>query len=267
MSVVKTISLSVLAGVLAAPAFAQTTVYEPVPEDLSQVVRAQYIKPGDVSPEEYAKLLEEAERVRAFQSSSGSSVTTTYSATPHSQPQTTTTTSAPVYSSAPTYATSSTYTSPSVTMYNTPRATTYASTASTPSSAAVPITRSNHKVQKGDTLYNISKRYGVTLQSLKSANGISDSSIQLGQLLTIPGTMTSRIMETITPQRTTTLVRNVEPVPSLNVYAVLPGDTLYGISRRACLKVSDLTAANGIASSSTLQPGQRLTLPAGHCLK
>ena len=50
------------------------------------------------------------------------------------------------------------------------------------------------------------------------------------------------------------------------IYAVLPKDTLYAISRRTCVKVPALIAANGIADANALQPGQKLTIPAGHCL-
>lgn len=46
---------------------------------------------------------------------------------------------------------------------------------------------------------------------------------------------------------------------------VQPGDTLYALSRRHGVAVSDLMAANGLTSSQ-LHPGQRLTVPAGSSL-
>ena len=42
-----------------------------------------------------------------------------------------------------------------------------------------------HTVQAGETLYSISKRYNVTVSSIKSANGLSSDSLQLGQVLEI----------------------------------------------------------------------------------
>ncbi len=42
-----------------------------------------------------------------------------------------------------------------------------------------------HKVEKGDTLYNLSKRYNVSVSQIVSANNISDLSIKLGQDLII----------------------------------------------------------------------------------
>ncbi len=42
-----------------------------------------------------------------------------------------------------------------------------------------------HIVQKGDTLYSISKRYLVTVDALKKINSIDDNNIAIGQKLTI----------------------------------------------------------------------------------
>lgn len=42
-----------------------------------------------------------------------------------------------------------------------------------------------HRVEKGDTLYNLSKKYKVSVEQIVSANNISDLSIKLGQELII----------------------------------------------------------------------------------
>lgn len=42
---------------------------------------------------------------------------------------------------------------------------------------------SNHIVNKGDTLYNISKRYGITVEELKEINHLSSNEISIGQTL------------------------------------------------------------------------------------
>lgn len=44
---------------------------------------------------------------------------------------------------------------------------------------------SEHIVQKGDTLYNISKRYGCTVEELQRWNGLDGNNISLGQTLKI----------------------------------------------------------------------------------
>lgn len=43
-----------------------------------------------------------------------------------------------------------------------------------------------HKVAKGDTLYAISKRYGVSVQKIQQANNLTGSKLTVGQRLKIP---------------------------------------------------------------------------------
>ena len=42
-----------------------------------------------------------------------------------------------------------------------------------------------HTVATGDTLYNISKRYGLTVDELKALNGMTDNNIKIGQQLVV----------------------------------------------------------------------------------
>lgn len=166
----------------------------------------------------------------------------------------------------------------------------------------------SHPVMRGDTLYRISKRYGVPLSTLKQANGLSGNTISIGQVLTVPsvhkvistpastqpsyqyqqaqptqpqsyrpvsyqgtypGTLTysqGTQVRTTTPTGQSRLVRTNTSTGATDVYAVLPKDTLYGIARTACVKPGDIARVNNIADPSALQPGQRLTMPPGHCL-
>ncbi|MEM7729310.1 MAG: LysM peptidoglycan-binding domain-containing protein [Pseudomonadota bacterium] len=116
----------------------------------------------------------------------------------------------------------------------------------------------HHLVVEGDTLYGLSRRYGLSLSELQQANGLDGAAIALGQTLTIP-------------QKAADPNRMVQPAaqpqtPKSAVYAVAPKDSLYAISRRTCVAVADIAAANGLSSPFILQPGQRLQLPSGHCL-
>ncbi|MBN1399719.1 MAG: LysM peptidoglycan-binding domain-containing protein [Anaerolineae bacterium] len=43
-----------------------------------------------------------------------------------------------------------------------------------------------HRVQPGDTLYSIARRYGTTVPQLKAANGLTSSLIYVGMILRIP---------------------------------------------------------------------------------
>lgn len=44
-----------------------------------------------------------------------------------------------------------------------------------------------HTVKKGDTLYGIGRKYGVTISKIKSTNGLRSDLIRIGQTLRIPG--------------------------------------------------------------------------------
>lgn len=50
---------------------------------------------------------------------------------------------------------------------------------------APPSTRS-HRVVKNDTLYSLSRKYGTSVSAIQKANGLSGSTIRLGQTLKIP---------------------------------------------------------------------------------
>lgn len=239
----------------------QSTISAPITYSDAGVVKAQHFKQGDLSAAEYQSLLDEAARIRAYQVTNEN-----YAATPNNTQQ------------------SEVEFAPSETPYEIElfaaepaplnEAAIFAETAPVTSFSA-PATITSHVVAKGDTLYNISKRYAVTLDALQIANSLDSNNIGLGQILAIPPSATviseNTYVAPLTMASTSapvTLVRNVEPVPgqSSGVYAVLPKDTLYSISKRACVKVGDLIATNGITNPNALQPGQRLTMPAGHCL-
>lgn len=209
------------------------------------VVKAQHIKPSDVSAEDYQRLLDEADRVRAFKGFQ--------------------TADQPVATPQPLY---------EIQLFEDAPATQTVE-------AAAPVT---HSIVKGDTLYNISKRYDVSIADIQKTNGLDGNAISLGQIITIPQTATivnetpMSINTTIAQpvmvstetiiQEPTTIKKIVLPVEAetTSIYAVLPKDTLYSISRLTCTKVTDIIETNGIDNPNALKPGQRLALPAGHCL-
>ncbi len=143
----------------------------------------------------------------------------------------------------------------------------------------IATTQMMHTVAKGDTLYNISKRYGTTVAAIQDANGLYSTNIGLGQNLKIPATaipqqslnttMTQPIFASSPVQDGFVTRRVVQPVSvsgTSQSYAVLPKDTLYSISRRSCVAVADLISTNNLSNPNALKPGQMLTLPSGHCL-
>jgi LysM repeat protein len=58
-------------------------------------------------------------------------------------------------------------------------------TAPTPAPAPT-SSRSSHTVQRGDTLFNISRRYGTSVAAIQNANGLNGDLIRIGETLRIP---------------------------------------------------------------------------------
>lgn len=154
--------------------------------------------------------------------------------------------------------------------------TTYTSTYGTPSyETAQPAASAQYtySVVRGDTLYSIATRNGLKVSELMNANGLSTSAINPGQALLIPSsTQSSSTFVQAVPMTdqnvisASQIVRNVEPLPASGQnYRVLPGDTLYSISRQYCTNVNAITTSSGIDRNSVLSPGQYLTVPQGVC--
>lgn len=128
----------------------------------------------------------------------------------------------------------------------------------------------SHRIVKGDTLYNLSKRYNVSLNEIRTANSIYGDDITIGEVLSIP-VLQSVHSAPYHEQSTQPYIFQEPQIRTIDantgiVYAVLPKDTLYSISRTTCTDVKDLIAVNRIASPDSLKPGQRLNLPSNHCL-
>lgn len=107
-----------------------------------------------------------------------------------------------------------------------------------------------HVVQRGENLFRIALRYGVTVEGLATANGLKDPRlIYAGQRLVIPSASTG--------------TSPVKPNPSATsrVHVVQRGENLYRISLRYGTTVQALTAANGIVNPSRIYVGQRLVIP------
>ncbi|XKH56536.1 LysM peptidoglycan-binding domain-containing protein [Citricoccus nitrophenolicus] len=114
-------------------------------------------------------------------------------------------------------------------------------------------TAQTYTVKAGDTLSHVAVRHDLALSSLLAANGLSASSIIYpGQKLTLSGgtTVAQASSGSSTASASTTA----------KTYTVVSGDTLYGISSRHGVSLSTLLKANGITSSSTIYPGQKLKL-------
>jgi LysM repeat protein len=102
-----------------------------------------------------------------------------------------------------------------------------------------------HIVQSGETLYSITRSYGVDMWAIARANGITNPNhIYAGQRLVIPTGQAGDIGHTGT------------------VYIVQSGETLYSIANRYGMSVWAIARANGITNPNLIYVGQRLAVPA-----
>lgn len=105
-----------------------------------------------------------------------------------------------------------------------------------------------YEIKKGDTLYSIAQKHGVTIRDLQQANGLTGKNIQAKQIIAIPETTSAKVKP----------AQRAKNKP-LSYYTVKKGDTLSAISQKTGVPVKQLMAANNIHPRN-LRIGQKLAL-------
>lgn len=109
-----------------------------------------------------------------------------------------------------------------------------------------------YTVVRGDSLWSVSKRNGISVRELASANGLAaDAGLRLGQVLVVPGKMVSAPAVSRTALAADT--------PSVT-YEIRPGDTLGKIAQRHGTTVARLKVFNGL-TSDMVRAGDTLAIP------
>jgi LysM repeat protein len=112
-----------------------------------------------------------------------------------------------------------------------------------PAAAGAPT--ATHTVAKGDSLWSVAHKYGITLDELAAANQLAKkASLHVGQTLIVPSKAAAAS----------------SPSDASNTYAVVSGDTIGGIARKQGTTPSALRAANNM-KGDTLRIGQKLVIP------
>jgi murein DD-endopeptidase MepM/ murein hydrolase activator NlpD len=113
-----------------------------------------------------------------------------------------------------------------------------------------PAAAGPYVVRWGDTLSSLSRRFGVPVQGLAEANGITDPNrIVAGRTLTVPGTPASGTRTAAAGGGGT------------HVHVVAPGETLASIAADAGTTARALAEANQIRNPNVVRIGQRIAVP------
>jgi peptidoglycan lytic transglycosylase D len=115
--------------------------------------------------------------------------------------------------------------------------------------------RRTHRVKGGESLWSISRRYGMSVPQLARMNHVSTGTVlQPGQRLQVAG---SRSSDSASGAGST---KRVAAAGGKVNYKVRRGDTLSDIARRFEVTVRDLQAWNNMGRSTALRAGQFLTI-------
>lgn len=95
-----------------------------------------------------------------------------------------------------------------------------------------------YTVRSGDTLWQLARRYGTTVDAIKQANGLTSDNLSIGQILRIPVSQSSGYF----------------------LYTVRQGDTLWLLANRFGTTVDAIKNLNGLTSDA-LRIGQVLRIP------
>lgn len=114
-----------------------------------------------------------------------------------------------------------------------------------------------HKVEKGEGLYGIARRYQSTVDEIKKANPEMGESLKIGQVVLVPIVYKPQQGQAPTP----TPAPKPAPAPTEEtiIHVVRPGETLYSISNLYKVGVEDIKKKNNLTSNN-LSAGQELVI-------
>jgi lipoprotein-anchoring transpeptidase ErfK/SrfK len=118
-----------------------------------------------------------------------------------------------------------------------------------------------HVVGPGDNLYRISLRYGVSVQAVMQANGLTNPyMVFTGQRLVIP-TAGSPVGPAVSVAPSPSTASDPTVQEGATVHVVARRENLYRISLRYGVSVQAMVWANGLRNPNWVYVGQRLVIP------
>lgn len=110
-----------------------------------------------------------------------------------------------------------------------------------------------HKVEKGETVVAIAKKYKVTPYDIYRLNPDSKNGIKENTILLIPGESKAPATKVAVKEQPTKIANTVHIVEAK--------ETLYSLSKQYNVTVEDIKKANGTAVDNGLQIGQQVIIP------
>lgn len=113
-----------------------------------------------------------------------------------------------------------------------------------------------YRVRRGDSLYRVSRKFGVPIRAIKDANNLRSNLLHPGQRLLIPLSYTyPRTAKTYKRRRVNTKLYKGE-----KIHIVKSGETIYSIARKYGVRQTQLKRRNGLIRN-LIKPGQKLIIP------
>ncbi len=120
-----------------------------------------------------------------------------------------------------------------------------------------------HEVKRGETMAEIARKYGVSVDAIRASNNMSSNTLRVGQSLMIP--VSSRSL----PSVVVLASNSPAPKPAVSawsaagakvpvIHRVRSGETLWSIARRYGVLVSQIVEWNLLETGEVLKLGQRL---------
>jgi len=108
-------------------------------------------------------------------------------------------------------------------------------------------------VKKHDTLYRISKMFGITVMDLVEMNNLSSFDIKINQKIYLKKNIKKTTQSSITKKKPK------QKIDGNKFYTVKKGDTLYGIAKKYSINLDELKKINNL-NNNNISIGQKLKI-------
>ncbi|MCK9229304.1 MAG: LysM peptidoglycan-binding domain-containing protein [Syntrophales bacterium] len=106
---------------------------------------------------------------------------------------------------------------------------------------SVPAGTTSYTVKKGDSLFNLARRFGTTVTHIRESNNLTSNLITVGQVLKVPA-------------------KGQHDGASGMNYIVQSGDSPYTIAKKFNISLHELLSCNDLPADVTIYPGQMLII-------